>query len=101
MGAALKYQSVGPESDIDIILITDASFETKERVQEISYDIDLENGILTQLVFFTVQGFEKEVRMRSWFSDDVITQGIVLYDDGTYQRICQKSPRSVAGVPRR
>ena len=73
------------ESDIDIIVISDASFEIKQRVHHISSDIDLEHGVFTQLVFFKTQGFEKEIRMRSWFSMDVVSQGIVLHDDGTYR----------------
>ncbi len=88
------------DSDIDILIITDAPLETMQRIDKISYHIDLENGVFTQLVFFTTQGFEKEtITYRSYFSSDVISQGIVLYDDGTFRRICEKAASTVTGVP--
>ena len=85
-----------PDSDIDLLLITDGSQAVKDRIHEMSYDIDLEYEVFTQLVFFTKAGFEKEVRMRSWFSTDLVTQGVVLYDNQTYKGICQEHPEYVA-----
>ena len=87
------------ESDIDVLLITEAPFETRKRIHEISYDIDLENEVFTQTVFFTTQAFEREVNMRSYFSTDVLSQGIVLYDDGTFRRIRRNAVEAVTGVP--
>ena len=90
------------ESDIDILIITDAPFATRQRIDAISYDIDLENGVFTQLVFFAAQGFENEaVRLRSYFSSDIMSQGIVLYDDGTFTAIREKASATVPGIPRR
>ena len=90
------------DSDVDVLIITDAPFAVRQRIDEISYDIDLENGVFTQLVFFTAQSFENEaVGLRSYFSSDIIGQGIVLYDDGTLRRIREKASSTVPGIPRR
>ncbi|MCH8207131.1 MAG: nucleotidyltransferase domain-containing protein [Chloroflexi bacterium] len=91
----------GPESDIDLLVIYDGSFETKRRFQDITYDIGLENSLLAQSVFFKPEGFEREVRWRSYFAQDVISQGIVLHDDGTYRGICRESLKAGSGVPER
>ena len=89
------------ESDVDLLILIDAPSETRRRIDEITYDIGLENGVFPQVIFFTVREFERIVRMRSWFASDVISQGVVLHDDGTYRRICQEHSQSFAGVPGR
>ena len=89
------------DSDIDVLIITDASWETERRMHKVATNIDLKNQVFTQLVIFTARGFEREVNMRSWFSSDIMIEGNVLYDDGTYRRIRQGDPRPIAGVPRR
>ena len=89
------------DSDIDVLIVTDGDSDTKRRAHDISSEIDFDNEVLTQLVSLTIHQFEKEVRMRSWFSSDVIAQGVILHDDGTYQRIRETHPAFVAGVPGR
>ena len=89
----------GADSDIDVLVISDAPFEVKRRMHSLSSAIDLENEVFTQLVFRGAHGFEKLVRMRSWFAADITSQGLVLYDDGTYRRISQERAQSSAGVP--
>ena len=58
----------------------------------------LETGVFIEVAPFTTYGFEKEAGMRSWFSSDIVTEGIVLYDDGAYRRIREADPRYLAGV---
>ena len=87
------------DSDIDLLVIYDGSFDTQSRFNDMVYDIDMENGVFTQLVFFKPEGFEREVRWRSYFSQDVISQGVVLYDDATFRRICRESFKAGSGVP--
>ena len=77
----------GPESDADVLVLTEAPREARQRMNEIGYDLDLENAVVTQLVPLTKKSFEAEARMRSYFSSDIFRDGIVLHDDGTYQRI--------------
>tara|TARA_B100000749_G_scaffold221002_1_gene176050 strand:- start:38 stop:349 length:312 start_codon:yes stop_codon:yes gene_type:complete len=85
------------ESDIDLLVIYDGSFATKERFTDVADDVDLANGVFTQLVFFRTKRFEREIRWRSYFSQDVINQGVVLYDDGTCQGICRESLKAGSG----
>ena len=84
-----------PDSDIDLLIIIDGRIETKRRIYDISYDNDQECKSFTQTIFFTPQGFESEVAMRSWFSSDIIGQGVVIYDDGTFRRICEEAVPTV------
>ena len=76
-----------PDSDADVLVLTEAPREARQRMNEISYDLDLENAVVTQLVPLTTESFEAEARMRSYFSSDIFRDGIVLHDDGTYRRI--------------
>ena len=88
------------DSDVDILIITDASLESERRINDIATDIDLENEVFTQLIFFSNRRLQRAARMRSWFFTDVMNEGVVLYDDGTYERVHQEYGRPVAGVPR-
>ena len=85
-----------PDSDVDVLVLTEAPFEVRQRIDEISYDIDLENAIFTQLVVLTTKNFEAEARMRSYFSSDIFRDGIVLHDDGTYERIRQQASSAIS-----
>jgi predicted nucleotidyltransferase len=72
------------DSDIDLLVIADGGSETKDRIQHVANDISLENEVLSELTTFSTESFRTEVRMRSWFASDVLMQGRVLTDDGTY-----------------
>ena len=88
------------DSDIDVLIISEAPYETQRKMHRASTEIDLGNEVFTQLAIIAADELENEVSMRSWFSSDIVGQGIVLYDDGTFQRIRSKVLRPVAGVPR-
>ena len=85
-----------PDSDVDVLVLTEAPLDVRQRIDAISYDIDLENTVFTQLVMLTTQSFESEVRMRSYFSSDIFRDGIVLHDDGTYERIRQQASSAIS-----
>ena len=78
------------DSDVDVLIISDASRENKRRMHDISTHIDLENEMFTQLMFFSNRRLERAARMRSWFFTDVMNEGVILYDDGTYRRVRQE-----------
>ena len=80
-----------PDSDVDVLVLTEAPLAVRHRIDEITYDVDLENTVFTQLVFLATKNFEAEARMRSYFSSDIFRDGIVLHDDGTYRRIRQQA----------
>ena len=85
-----------PDSDVDILVLTEAPLAVRQRIDEISYDIDLKNTVFTQLVVLTTKNFEAEARMRSYFSSDIFRDGIVLHDDGTYQRIRKQASSAIS-----
>ncbi len=85
-----------PDSDVDILVLTEAPLAVRQRIDEISYDIDLKNTVFTQLVVLTTKNFEAEARMRSYFSSDIFRDGIVLHDDGTYQRIREQASSAIS-----
>ena len=85
-----------PDSDVDVLVLTEAPLAVRHRIDEITYDVDLENTVFTQLVFLTTKNFEAEARMRSYFSSDVFRDGIVLHDDGTYKRIRQQATSAIS-----
>ncbi len=78
-----------PESDVDVLIITDDTLATKKQIHDISYDLECEHdfAFLIHTLRFTVDRLEAEFRMQSWLAQDMMQQGIVLYDDGTYRRL--------------
>ena len=83
------------DSDVDVLIISDASRENKRRMHDISTHIDLETEVFTQLMFFSNRRLERAASMRSWFFTDVMNEGVILYDDGTYRRVRQEYTQPV------
>ena len=84
-------------SDVDLLVITDAAHETRERISDFADDFYWDHfqthdeQILFQPLRMTTAGFEKEaITYRSYLAQDIIEQGVVFYDDGAYQSICNK-----------
>ena len=91
-------------SDIDLLVITPAAadYETRYKISGIAYDVSWErdNIALVQLMMMPKDGFETEaITYRSYFGSDIMEQGVVLHDDGSYQRICDKANGVGAGIP--
>jgi predicted nucleotidyltransferase len=86
------------DSDIDILVVTNADLDTERRIDEITYDSILEFETYVQLVLFTVGDLERNVELRSWFAIDLLSQGIILYDNGTFQGIRESVDWAIAGV---
>lgn len=88
-------------SDIDLLVITPAEYETQNLIDNIAYDVSWErdNIALVQLMMMPEDGFETEaITYRSYFASDIMEQGVVLHDDGAYQRICDKANGVGAGI---
>lgn len=86
------------DSDIDVLVVTNADLDAERRIDEITYDTNLEVDAYVQLVIFTIRDLERNVELRSWFAIDLITQGIILYDNGTFRRVRESVDWAVAGV---
>ncbi len=84
-GSAARGEA-GEESDIDILVITrDDDRRVYDQISGIRTDVDLKNGTLTSLVAFSRAEVEKYLKLGSPFIEDVIEEGVILYDDGTFR----------------
>ncbi|MCD6537874.1 nucleotidyltransferase domain-containing protein [Candidatus Bathyarchaeota archaeon] len=96
INAIVVYGSVArgeyrDDSDIDV-LIVGSDKEIKSKVSEISYEIDYENNFETFItpVYYTREEIEHRVKVGSPFIYEVLKDGVVLYDDGTFKGIREK-----------
>ena len=96
INAIILYGSVargeaGEESDIDV-LIVGRDKEVRSKVLEISYEIDYENRFETFItpVYYTKEEIEHRIKVGSPFIHEVLKDGVVLYDDGTFKGIREK-----------
>ncbi|MBI2184254.1 MAG: nucleotidyltransferase domain-containing protein [Thaumarchaeota archaeon] len=85
-GSAARGEYRGIDSDIDILLIAeDRTKLTYEKARKIATEIDLENATATTLVHLSRKEFEQNIK-RSPFLQNVLEEGVVLYDNGTFER---------------
>lgn len=94
--AIIVYGSVAggeasENSDIDVLVIT-RDKGIGDKILDISYEIDYQNDYETFIVpiELTPEEIERDIRVGSPFIDEVLRQGVTLYDNGTYRRIRQK-----------
>lgn len=89
-GSSARKESTS-DSDIDILVLGKRESDWK-RVSQIAYDMDSENNFSTFISpnFYSTHGFEENVVHGSFFARRVLREGIVLYDDGSFQRIRRK-----------
>ncbi len=74
------------ESDIDILLILKDK-KLGQKASDLAYDFDLKNGTFTSIFLAVAQELERYLRHGSPFLENVIEEGKVLYDNGTWARI--------------
>jgi predicted nucleotidyltransferase len=80
----------GPESDIVILLISQDK-EIRNKDSDISYDIDLKNGTVTSLLDYSPEEIEKCGRSGSPFIRNIMQEGQIIYDNGTWGRLLKLS----------
>ena len=86
-GSAAK-DDMKEESDIDILIITkDNDNEIYDEISKIRTDVDLKNGSLTSLISISRREIEEYLKLNSPFIKDVIKEGVILYDDGTFRKL--------------
>ncbi|MDP2950441.1 MAG: nucleotidyltransferase domain-containing protein [Chloroflexota bacterium] len=86
---SVAKKTAGSHSDIDILVLTEDGEALLDRLVDISESLDFENNYDT---FLVVTSFTPERLMelsvgRFPIADHVLREGIVLYDDGTFERI--------------
>ncbi len=75
------------ESDIDVLVITkDDDNEIYDEISKIRTDVDLKNSSLTSLISLSRREIEEYLKLNSPFIKDVIKEGVILYDDGTFRK---------------
>jgi predicted nucleotidyltransferase len=86
-------------SDIDILIVTENKDRIREGIYDIAYDVDLEHDVLLSLLFLTPEEVEALVRKGSPFIEDIILEGVILYDrDKTFERIRERALKVEQGV---
>jgi len=78
------------DSDIDVLVIGE-NREDWETVSRIAYEIDFENAFRTFIttVFLTPDEFKHRLKAGDPFIHNVLKEGVVLYDSGFYERVCE------------
>ncbi|MGC9094211.1 MAG: nucleotidyltransferase domain-containing protein [Candidatus Bathyarchaeia archaeon] len=79
------------DSDIDVLVVS-RDKKDEEKVSDVSYEVDFENDFETFImpIHLTGDEFEHRVKIGSPFIFEILKEGVVLYDDGTFQRIREK-----------
>lgn len=86
-GEAKKY------SDIDILVISPDPRITRGRISKIRSDFTYEGNFtfFISLVHFSREEFYKLMQLGSPFMHGVVTEGVILYDNGTFSRIREEA----------
>lgn len=87
---SVARKEASKESDIDILIISNLKEKIAEKTLDISYDVDLKYNTATSLVHLTPKEIEHRINVGSPFIEDILKEGVVLYDDGTFERIREK-----------
>jgi predicted nucleotidyltransferase len=98
--AIVLYGSVargkaGEESDIGLMIISPHVERIRDRLSQIRWELDLEYGTLTTLVYKTPAQLRRGLAEGDPFLRHVLEDGKALYDSGTYKRI---SAQALAAV---
>jgi len=85
-GSAARGEYRQWESDIDLLVIGNEDKSLEQELSKITGEIDLENGTATSLVYFSEMQFKRYFNLGSPFLEDVLEGGIILYDNGFFER---------------
>lgn len=79
------------DSDIDMLVVS-RDKELREKLSDISYEVDFENDFETFItpIHLTRDELEHRVNVGSPFILKILQEGVILYDDGTFQGIREK-----------
>ena len=86
---SVARKSAGKDSDIDVLVLTADGRPARDELVEISESLDFENGFRTFLIAtaFTPERLKELARGDFPIADAILREGVVLYDDGTFERI--------------
>jgi predicted nucleotidyltransferase len=96
--AVVLYGSVArgaadEDSDIDVLVLSSDGAPDRDQMIEISESIDFENGYRTFLIATGMTPGKLTDLSRGGFpiAQAIFTEGVALYDDGTFERIRENS----------
>lgn len=80
------------KSDIDILIVTPHGDSIRAKVAEIEEDLDYRNNYCTFLtsIYLTLEQVKQLARSGSPHIQDVINEGVILYDDESFSRLRQE-----------
>ena len=83
------------DSDIDLVVLRSDGRPDRDEMVEISEAIDFDNNFQTFIIATGMTPHRLAELARGGFpiASAILEEGVVLYDDGTFQRICQNAPR--------
>ena len=81
------------DSDIDVLVIDPNPGLTREKISEICSDFSYERDytFFISLAHFSRDEFHKLWQMGSPFIKEVVKEGLVLYDNGTFSRVREQA----------
>ncbi|MEM2442974.1 MAG: nucleotidyltransferase domain-containing protein [Candidatus Bathyarchaeia archaeon] len=81
-------------SDIDI-LVVGGEKNLWEKISEIAHNVDYENNYETFIttIYLTTEEFEHRIKAGSPLIQTILREGVILYDNGTFQRIREEMLR--------
>ncbi len=96
--AVVLYGSVArgtatEESDIDLLVVEREPDKIRKTLYKICIDYESKRGfdVLISMAHYDSNHLNLLVRVRSPFLSDVIRDGVVLHDDGTFSRVCRET----------
>lgn len=83
------------DSDIDVLVVS-RDKEVEEKISDVGYEVDFENNFETFItpIYLTTDELEHRVKVGSPFILEILKEGVILYDDGTFKRIREKMFRT-------
>ncbi len=84
---SVARKETGLESDIDLLIIVPEGEDIREQILSLTYDVDLEFGAVTSQVYMTPQEFERYLSWGDPFLENVLKEGVIIYDRGFYAKV--------------
>jgi predicted nucleotidyltransferase len=88
------------DSDIDILIVTiNLDKKLYNRISKIRTETDMENDTFTTLVQMSKTEFEQNLKLDSPFIENVLKEGVTLYDRGFIEKIRRSvTPKSYKSI---
>lgn len=85
--------TAGKDSDIDVLLVSDVGEALRGQLADVSGDLEYERDYETlfEALILTPGQLTELAEAGFPIADEVLKEGVVLYDDGTFERIRKKA----------